>query len=161
MRHEPKPYRALALDGGGFRGLYTATVLNEIGSFFALHRHDSDLDLGRRFDLISGTSTGGILACGLAAGISTAKIIRLYEEFGPKIFTNPLPANGLAKLGWFRRSATQAANKAEPLKQGLLEIFGRRTIGDMFAERGIALCIPSIKMLNQTPKVFKTNHRQL
>jgi patatin-like phospholipase/acyl hydrolase len=70
----------LTLDGGGMRGLFEAHVL------VALERA-----LGRRlpevFDLVAGTSTGGVLALGITvAGRSPAELVTLYEEHGPKIF---------------------------------------------------------------------------
>src|SRR6266496_6552273 len=149
------PFRALALDGGGFRGLYTATLLEELGRFFA---GGTAADLGRRFDLITGTSTGGILACGLAVGISPSRIIKLYEKEGPKIFANPLPVQLFGKLGWVLRNAFQAANPAAPLRNGLVEIFGDKTLGEVYADRRIALCLPSIRMVDEKSKVFKTPH---
>jgi uncharacterized protein len=84
--------RILAIDGGGIRGLIPAVVLAEI-----------ERRTGRRtaelFDLIAGTSTGGILACGLtrpaadgAGGpaFSAADLIGLYESEGPEIFHRSL-----------------------------------------------------------------------
>ena len=59
-----KPYRVLSLDGGGMRGLYTASLLNTLSDRFG-----NQLDVGKGFDLIVGTSTGSILAAGLVAGI--------------------------------------------------------------------------------------------
>lgn len=153
-----KPYRVLALDGGGIRGLYTATVLDALAAFFAARRKDADVDVGRLFHLITGTSTGGILACGLAAGVPISKIAQLYEVHGPKIFANPLSSRLWRKLRWMRRSWFAAANKAEPLRQALTEIFGEKTLGEVFNDRSIALCVPSTRMLNHHPKVFKTPH---
>lgn len=54
-----KPFRILALAGGGYLGLYTATVL-------AALEERCGVPLGQRFDLIAGTSVGGILAVALA-----------------------------------------------------------------------------------------------
>jgi hypothetical protein len=157
--NESEPYRVLAIDGGGVRGLYTATVLCELGSFFAKQNGNSALDLGRQFNLITGTSTGGILACALAAGVTAQEICALYQEKGPQIFSNPMPTEGFfAKAKWRKAAATQAANRSEPLKEALTEIFGGTTLGKLYADRAIALCVPSIKMVNQTPKVFKTPH---
>ena len=62
-----KPYRVLSLDGGGMRGLYTASVLKSLMN--RVSKPGNDKDIGKGFDLIVGTSTGGILACGLVAGI--------------------------------------------------------------------------------------------
>jgi len=56
-------YRILALDGGGIRGLYTAVLLDRLSKEVP--------GFADRADLLAGTSTGGILALGLAKGIST------------------------------------------------------------------------------------------
>jgi uncharacterized protein len=77
--------RVLAIDGGGIRGLIPALVLTEL-----------ERRAGRRtfelFDLIAGTSTGGILACALCAPdpLPAAELVRLYDEEGPKIFDRSL-----------------------------------------------------------------------
>jgi len=60
-----KPYRVLSLDGGGMRGTYTATYLEKVAAAFAQRRGGTALDIGAAFDLIVGTSTGGIIACAL------------------------------------------------------------------------------------------------
>src|SRR5687767_1913575 len=73
--------RVLAIDGGGIRGLIPAIVLTEL-----------ERRAGRRifelFDLIAGTSTGGILACALCAPdpLPASELVKLYEEEGPEIF---------------------------------------------------------------------------
>jgi uncharacterized protein len=77
--------RVLAIDGGGIRGLIPALVLTEM-----------EQRAGRRifemFDLIAGTSTGGILACALCAPdpLPASELVALYEEEGPKIFDRSL-----------------------------------------------------------------------
>ena len=72
-------FRILALDGGGIRGAYTASVLatleKEIGEPITQH-----------FDLIAGTSTGGILAIGLGMGLTPLEMLEFYRERGPVIF---------------------------------------------------------------------------
>ena len=67
-----RPFRVLALDGGGIRGLFTAVLLRGLTVEFANQQGLDDrqeYDLGRQFDLIVGTSTGAILAAALAAGV--------------------------------------------------------------------------------------------
>lgn len=90
------PFRVLALDGGGIRGLYTATLLDLLSEYFAPKSEEQGSDkLGKKFNLIAGTSTGGILAMGLAAGIPLRTIISLYIKAGEAIFPqkNHLPSN--------------------------------------------------------------------
>jgi patatin-like phospholipase/acyl hydrolase len=77
--------RVLAIDGGGIRGLIPALVCTEI-----------ERRSGRRvfelFDLIAGTSTGGIIACAVCAPdpLPASELVKLYEEEGPDIFDRSL-----------------------------------------------------------------------
>lgn len=89
MADGPAPFRVLSLDGGGMRGTYTATYLDRVTSAFALRRSVTDLDIGAAFDLIVGTSTGGIIACALAAGIPLQAVVSLYVDHGPLFFHYP------------------------------------------------------------------------
>jgi patatin-like phospholipase/acyl hydrolase len=80
------PYRILSIDGGGIRGLIPAVVLDRI-------EQRVGRPIAECFDLVSGTSTGGILAVGLTragedgrALWTAAELIELYETQGPEIF---------------------------------------------------------------------------
>ena len=66
-----RPYRVLSLDGGGMRGIYTAAFLARLTDQFARIQGKTALDLGRGFDLITGTSTGAIV--GVLSGASPGK----------------------------------------------------------------------------------------
>src|ERR1700690_1820718 len=72
-------YRILSLDGGGIRGLYTAVLLKRLAQIVP--------GFTDRADLLAGTSTGGILALGLAKGISTQDLVDLYKNNGAAIFS--------------------------------------------------------------------------
>src|ERR1700693_1007891 len=74
-----KFFRILSLDGGGIRGVFPA-------AFLARLEEHLEHPMGRYFDLIAGTSTGGIIAIGLGLGLSAKDILRLYEDKGPAIF---------------------------------------------------------------------------
>ena len=69
----------LCLSGGGFRGLYTALVLE------ALERR-AGRPLGELFDVIAGTSIGGVIAAGVALGVPVARMRRVIEKHGPAVF---------------------------------------------------------------------------
>src|SRR5215210_2814838 len=77
--------RVLSIDGGGIRGIIPALVLAEL-----------ERRAGRRtfelFDLIAGTSTGGIVACAVCAPdpLPASELVKLYEEEGPEIFDRSL-----------------------------------------------------------------------
>lgn len=76
-----RPFRVLSLDGGGMRGVYTATYLGELAHAFARKRGVAALDVGRGFDLIVGTSTGGIVACCSCQGTaSLSEVVRRTKE---------------------------------------------------------------------------------
>jgi len=153
-----KPLRVLAIDGGGIRGLYTASLLHSIAAHFEPSA-TSRYDVGRHFDLIAGTSTGGILACGLAARKTTAELVALYQKIGPSLFVDPQPDGKFKTLTWAMRNMMKAANSSEPLHSALTEVFGHETLGTIYAKRKIALCMPSCRLHDWTPKVFKTPHR--
>src|SRR5690242_10036315 len=113
MNDESIPFRVLSLDGGGMRGTYTATYLDQVSATFARRRNVAALDVGAAFDLIVGTSTGGIIACALAAGITLDKVVELYREHGPSIFSRPLPGKlGSAAVDYFDRPSALAAGEA-------------------------------------------------
>ena len=81
--HAPK--RILALDGGGIRGVLTLEYLDVIEALLR-SRNDPALLLCDYFDLIGGTSTGSIIAAGLACGMSVKDIKALYYGLGTKVF---------------------------------------------------------------------------
>lgn len=75
-------FRILCLDGGGIRGLYTAVLLDRIQTAVPSVLDD--------IHLYAGTSTGGILALGLAAGRTPAEGAVLYQHWGPRIFSRSI-----------------------------------------------------------------------
>ncbi len=85
--------RVLAIDGGGIRGLIPALVLAEL-------ERRAERQVFELFDLIAGTSTGGILACALCAPdpLPASEVVKLYEDEGPEIFDRSL-LKQIASLG--------------------------------------------------------------
>jgi uncharacterized protein len=156
--HYTRPFRVLSLDGGGVRGLYTATLLDTLVRRISRERGVESLDLGKSFDLIAGTSTGGIIACGLASGLSCNSIAELYVRLGPLVFSDPMPPRGIKKILWAMRNRKKAANPSGPLRASLLDVFGSETLGQVYKRRGIGLCLPTVNLNTQQGLVLKTPH---
>src|SRR5579862_6661851 len=81
----PRPRRLLSIDGGGLAGLIPAEALILIEQQLDQLTGDPQ-PLCNRFDLIGGTSTGAILAAGIALGLRAEKLRDFYLQFGPDIF---------------------------------------------------------------------------
>jgi hypothetical protein len=116
----PGPKRILALDGGGIRGVLTLGYLKRIEDILRQRSgNDPDFGLADYFDLIGGTSTGSIIAAGLALGFSVEKLQGIYRSLANEVFKKPL-----LRLGLFSSKFPQ-----EPLIEALTEQFGDRHLG--------------------------------
>lgn len=138
--------KILSIDGGGIKGLFSAAFLAGLEERF-------NKQVGDCFDLIAGTSTGGILALALAARIPAKQIVDFYKEWGPKIF--------IPKFRGFRfiKRARFSKYDDENLKSAVRGVFEKRKMKDIYAAKNpVALCIPSINALTGDPCVFKTQH---
>jgi len=134
-----KPFHVLALSGGGFRGLYTATVLKHL-------EQQLGAPLARRFDLICGTSAGGLLALGLAAEIPAEQLQGMFERDGVRIFNRPTGMRRI--LSPFKR----AKYSPDGLRAVLTEKFGERTLGDLEHR----VLIPTVNYSKGSGQFFKT-----
>jgi patatin-like phospholipase/acyl hydrolase len=113
-------YRILSLDGGGIRGLLSVILLQRLGMHSQL---EGWLD---QADLLAGTSTGGLIALGLAFGMSLENIRDLYEINGPVIFKHDL-LDDLVDLGKVIAAEYSNVN----LWGELLAIFGETRLEDL------------------------------
>ncbi len=160
MTDQPQPFRVLSLDGGGMRGTYTATYLDRLASTFAKRRGLEALDIGAAFDLIVGTSTGGIIACALAKGVPLSEVVTLYQQYGSKIFTKGLPTGLLSAVSDILGRPMALAKGTKALHAALEDRLGKTTLGDIYMARGIALAIPTVEMSQHRAWVFKTPHHK-
>lgn len=134
-------FHVLALSGGGYRGLYTATILRQLEEVLG---HP----IAAHFDLICGTSAGGMLALGLAAEIPATKLQGMFEEHGNRIF-------GSRSIG---RRLTGFFTKAKHSNQGLTEVLSE-TFGDMtMGQLKHRVLIPSVNYSTGRGQFFKTPH---
>jgi len=109
-----RPRKLLALDGGGIRGVLTLEILAEMERQVAAETGIARL--GDYFDYIGGTSTGSIIAAGLAIGMSTTELLKFYQDFGAQMFE---------KTALLERLTTLFSNlyEDEPLTAKLKEVF--------------------------------------
>ncbi|MEJ2652735.1 MAG: CBASS cGAMP-activated phospholipase [Gammaproteobacteria bacterium] len=159
VREKSNIFRVLSIDGGGMRGLYTAAYLSSLAKHYAVTRGISQLDVGKGFELIIGTSTGAIVACALAIGLPLDNVAALYRERGPDIFPLKVPEGpgiDLARQAFRRPSYLRAG--ASALEKALYATFGETTLGDIWRDRNIALAIPAVEMSRHHAWVFKTPH---
>ena len=141
-----RDFRILAIDGGGIKGIFPAAFLAGLEA-----RHLNGCSVSRYFDLIAGTSTGGIIALGLGAGLKAADLHALYIERGREIFP---PARGMSRYwrhacGLFRYRYNRAA-----LVRIMSQHFGERRLWQSQSR----LCIPSCDGRHGDLYVFKTPH---
>lgn len=102
------PRRILSIDGGGIRGLIPAILLDSLETATGQPARQA-------FDFVAGTSTGAILAGGVAAGFSGEQLATLYRRRGPELFRQ------LPLLGLLRRVVTGNQYDIERLRAMIAE----------------------------------------
>ncbi|RUP06109.1 MAG: patatin [Mycobacterium sp.] len=132
--------RILSIDGGGVKGVFPAAFLADV-------EEKLDRPIVDHFDLIVGTSTGGIIALGLGMGLSAKEILSFYQQRGPEIFRGN---RAIGLLRWLGAAKYDPA----PLKAALVEVFGDRRLGDSKTR----LVIPSLDLETGQVHVKKTAH---
>jgi patatin-like phospholipase/acyl hydrolase len=138
-------FRILSIDGGGIKGVFPAAFLAELEKSLPKPIH-------RYFDLIAGTSTGGIIALGLGLGLTAAEITTFYVEHGRKIF----PSQPLSAPRRFIGKLFSSKYSAEPLRRALLTVFNNATLGDS----KVRLLIPSFNANTGEIHIYKTRHHK-
>jgi predicted acylesterase/phospholipase RssA len=114
---ENEKHKILALDGGGIRGILTLEVLARMEEMLAeATGGGAGFRLCHFFDYVGGTSTGAIIAAGLARGMSASELLDFYQKTGPAMFDK--------QILWKR---WKALYKAKPLKKELQNVFGKKT----------------------------------
>jgi patatin-like phospholipase/acyl hydrolase len=142
-------FQILALSGGGFRGLFTSSILAKL-------EEQAGRPLHQCFDLIAGTSAGGIIALGLAMGKKAETIRDMFLLHGEEIFPRgegptSLPQRGLAQWREWRRpkyDGTVLRSKIE----GVLGADAK--LGDAKTR----VLIPAVNMTKGSVQMFKTAH---
>lgn len=124
------PKKVLSLDGGGVRGILTLGMLKKIETLLREKYNDKNLVLADYYDLIGGTSTGAIIASGLAIGKTVDEIIELYLDLGKKIFGEGRK-HTIFKRDWTKIRAIFNENySSDNLEKYLQTVFGEISIND-------------------------------
>jgi uncharacterized protein len=147
-----KPFRILSIDGGGIRGIFPAKILADIEADLQA-RNIGRYQIYKHFDLICGTSTGGIIAIALALGIPAREILKLYTEEAKTIFGG--------KKGLLRQIFYAAHDRSA--LEGLIRTtfkYGGLTEDPRLADCKTNVCIPIYDLLQGKPSVLKTKHHQ-
>lgn len=139
-------FRILSLDGGGIKGTFTASVLAEL-----------EMMAGKRiveyFDLITGTSTGGIIAIALGLGIPAHEVLQFYLERGPDIF----PSTGLhRRIRYVLRHLMCPKHSSRKLRDAIESVMGDRKLGESICR----LVVTSYDAVRGDVHLFKTSHHE-
>lgn len=144
------PFQALTLTGGGYRGLFTARVLQVIED----HVH---VPIGQRFDLTCGTSIGGIIALAVAFEVPMKKVVEVFEQYGAEIFPPHEPPSSKVGKGWdLWQHSRKPRYSTAPLREAITKLIDKdATLND--AKHAVA--IPAVNVTQGKPQVFKTRHK--
>lgn len=135
-------FQVLSLDGGGIRGIFSAALLAGL-------EKDLDRPIIDHFDLVVGTSTGGLVAAALGAGMAMDEIVELYVSERTTIFPGPRRLRAIRQLA-------RPKYMANVLHALLRQVFGSRLLG----ESRVPLVIPSYDLGENNVYLFKTPHHE-
>ena len=147
-----RPFKILSIDGGGIRGIFPAKFLTDLEE--ELKRSGAEkTSIYQHFDLICGTSTGGIIALALSLGIPAKEIYQLYKDNASQIFSN--------KKG-FIRQLRNAQYEREALEKLVRNQFkhtdGQRDL--RLEDCKTAVCIPIYDLMQGKPSVLKSKYHE-
>ncbi|WP_420445313.1 CBASS cGAMP-activated phospholipase [Candidatus Poriferisodalis sp.] len=139
----PQPWegrcQVLSLDGGGLRGIFSAAVLTAL-------EEDLDSPVLDHFDLVTGTSTGGLIALALGAGVPARSILEFFVEEGSQVFRAPRKR--------VARQFVRPKYNGRALDSALQRLFGDKLLG----ESAVRLVIPTFDMTRNDVYLLKTPH---
>ena len=152
MNKTDKKFRILSIDGGGIRGIIPARVLYSLEEE-AIKKDGPNARLCDYFDLVCGTSTGGIIAIGIALGMTAKEILNLYKENAKKIF----PSKSIIKA----ILTDKPFYAREALENLLADNFNKQDYHNnqtRIYHCKTRLCIPAYDLDKGEAHVFKTDH---
>ena len=135
------PFYILSIDGGGFRGIFAAHILKRM-------EEEWQIDWQSRFGMLAGTSTGAILAAGLACGKTAVQLAGFYETHGREIFT----PRRWSRFAPFRLFTSRYSS-------GRLKKLLEQELGDtLLGQIDIPLILPAVDIGNGCVHVLKSKY---
>jgi patatin-like phospholipase/acyl hydrolase len=139
-----RTFKILSIDGGGIRGIFPAHILYCISDRLGIR-------INEKFDMIAGTSTGSIIAAAIACRIEPLRVVELYREHGPNIFSR--------KNSFFYKKAVSAIQSL--YDKNCLQIVLQDTFGDLkLGNINKPLLIPETDIGYGGVHVFKSSYSQ-
>jgi len=135
------PFYILSIDGGGYRGLFPAHILRRMEEAWGINWH-------QQFGMFAGTSTGSIIAAGLASNISAKELSEFYITHGKKIFRK----RWRSRLDFLKILTSKYSSTT--LQSLLEEVLGSTTLGEV----PVPLIIPAVDIGNGCVHVFKSKY---
>jgi len=145
-----QPFQALALTGGGFRGLFAAQALQ------CMEEHLGH-PVGRHFDISCGTSIGGIVALAVAFEIPMKKVVEVFTDLGAEIFPLHTQPEGKWQVGCdLYKHRNRPRYSSAPLRNAIASLIpDDAVLGDAIHP----VAIPAVNVTEGRPQVFKTRHK--
>lgn len=163
-------FQILSLSGGGYRGLHVARILEII-------EEKTGHPIAKHFDLIAGTSIGGIIGLALALEIPATKIREALENTGRTLFPNPPPTFNKARemlarpriwsALWYairnRNELTAEFNSAKKAWYNPKPLADAISAPDFFGDKKISellhpIIVPAVNYSSGLPTFFKSDH---
>lgn len=141
-----RPRKILSLDGGGIRGVLTLEILLELETQLKASFRKDDFRLSDFFDYIGGTSTGAIIAAGLARGMSVSELLQFYVEKGEAMFDKAFLLN---RVKYFYNNG--------PLLKELQNVFGTGDIDLKSGEFKSLLLVVTMNRSTDSPWPISNN----
>lgn len=152
MNKNDRKFKILSIDGGGIRGIIPAKILYHLEEE-AIKKDGVNARLCDYFDLICGTSTGGIIAIGIALGMTAKEILKLYQEHARTIFPSKSYLRALIKNEPFYNR-----KELEKLLSDKFNSFDYKNNDARIYHCKTRLCIPTYDLDKGVQHVFKTDH---
>lgn len=143
LEKQGKTFKILSIDGGGIKGLYSSTIIEHLEQKY-------NCSISDYFDMLCGTSTGGLIALALSLKIPASKLSDLYINKGSEIFPNVPIINTIKQVFWGGKYSDKK------LRENLVAIFGDKTL----SQSNNLLCIPTYSLTDARPWVFKYDHKE-